>query len=1068
MSLEQLQSYVFCSKYARWSTELGRRETYEEAVERVFKMHEETYADKDISEELAFAKAAALDKLVLGSQRALQFGGEPIKRKNMRILNCTTSYCDRPRFFQEAFWVLLCGSGVGFSVQTHHVASLPRLFHADAPYEIFMIPDTIEGWADSLGVLLATYGICSPEFPEWVAKRVEFDFSLIRPKGAPLSSGSGKAPGPAPLEAALGRIRDLLDGCVESGRAWLRPIDCYDIVMHMSDAVLSGGVRRSATICIFSPDDQEMVTAKTGNWFNENPQRGRSNNSAMLLRSSTSKEEFEALMKSVKEYGEPGFVWADSTEILYNPCCEIGLYPRLESNDLNSSTNEVTIKTESGWASCVSGDTRLLTRTGVTSIIDAVGTDIEIWNGSKWSQVRPFKTGENRKLYRVKFSDGSFLDATANHKWLVKDRFMTEYKEVETSELLTTSKYTVHVPRTNVVMTDGLHEEFAYEYGILLGDGTARDKHSARVPLYGEKRNLPVRGSWSPEAAPTPSKYQRLDGAALMTFQNVELIDIDQELGRAFKRSKGLPSVVFEWDRDSILRFTAGWADTDGSQANNGIRIYGQEQRLRDLQLLLSKAGIDSSVNLMAASGTKTNFGTRSQAVWYVQITDARGIPCRRLDTTAGTPARCKGKEQTIRSVEELPGRHDTYCLTEEEQHLCVFNNVLTRQCNLCELNMKACRTPAEFARACKAAAILGTLQAGYTRFEYLGEVSEEIARREALLGVSMTGMADNPRIAFDPKLQREMAQLILDVNEVVADKIGINPTARATCVKPAGSTSCILGTSSGIHPQHATRYFRRVQANRLEAPFAYFELHNPRAVEASVWSANETDAVMTFCIEAQEGALTRRDGGALDLLRRVKLTQDNWVAAGKVVERCAQPWLSHNVSNTITVREDEWEDVTDFIYENRGSFAGISILPQGGELDYAQAPFVSVLTPEQLLTEYGVGALMGSGLIVDAQHAFDNDLWAACATVLGVGKLPASDFQADWVRRAKQFANRYFGNDVKKMTHCLKHINNFKLWVDLQREYQNVDYKLMVEDSDETKPAETIACGGGGSCELI
>jgi ribonucleoside-diphosphate reductase alpha chain len=690
-------------------------------------MHAETYRDCPVADEIAFAKAAALDRLVLGSQRALQFGGEPIRRKHARLYNCTTSYCDRPRFFQEALWLLLCGSGVGFSVQRHHVAKLPDLnFVHDAPVSIFEIPDTIEGWADALGVLLATYGIASPEFSTWIGRRVRFDFSLIRPKGSSLSSGSGKAPGPDPLRSSLDRIEALLDRCVssEARQTRLRSIDCYDIIMHASDAVLSGGVRRSATICVFSPDDRLMIEAKTGKWFNENPQRGRSNNSAMLLRSQTSREEFGSFMKYVKECGEPGFVWADSTEILYNPCVEIGLYPQDEHG-------------RSGWAFC-----------------------------------------------------------------------------------------------------------------------------------------------------------------------------------------------------------------------------------------------------------------------------------------------------------------------------------------NLCEINVKACRTPEEFARACKAAAILGTFQAGYTRFDYLGPISEEIARREALLGVSMTGMMDNPKIAFDPGLQRAMAQLILEVNAKVAKKIGINSTARATCVKPAGTTSCMLGTASGIHPHHASRYFRRVQANKLEIPYQYFEAHNPRAVEDSFWNPNGTDAVLTFCVEVPKEALTHTKVNAMELLRHVKLTQDNWVAYGRNPDRCAQPWLRHNVSNTITVRDHEWGPVTDFIYDNRESFAGISILPYGGDLDYVQAPFCAVWTAEEIIAEYGAGAMMASGLIVDGQHAFSNDLWAACSTAMGTGKLPSNDYQADWVRRAKQFAARYFAGDLKRTTYCLKRTSCLKLWCDLQREAIPVDYKLMPESTDSTKLSETVACGGRG-CEL-
>ena len=703
--------------------------------------------------------------------------------------NCIASYVDRTRFFQECFWLLLCGCGTGFSVQKHHVAKLPKFapewtpstagqsttvaygtpeWSGDGPIKelvgnekhtyrkssgmpkkAYIIPDSIEGWSDSLGVLLSAY-LETGEFPEYRGTEVIFDYSLIRAEGASLGSSSGKAPGPKPLMKALEKIRDVLNACVNRGQKQLRPIDAYDIVMHASDAVLSGGVRRSATICLFSPDDEEMATAKIGNWFIENPQRGRSNNSALLLRGKTSKEDFEKLMGYVREFGEPGFVWSDSTELVVNPCVEIGLYP----------------------------------------------VDIE--------------TGET------------------------------------------------------------------------------------------------------------------------------------------------------------------GW-----------------------------------------------------------------------------------------------------------------------EACNLCEINGRYCKTPEDFEIACRAAAIIGTCQAGYTDLAYLGQTTKKILCREALLGVSITGMMDNPDILFDPALQQKMAKLILDVNEVIATKIGINPTARATCVKPAGTTSCILGTASGIHPHHAMRYIRRSQANYLEQPMRHLKKINPMAVEKSVWNANGTDEVIAFCIEVPKGAKTKNDIDAITLLEYVKLTQQNWVAAGTRKERCVHEWLVHNVSNTITVRPDEWDSVTGFIYDNREWFCGISLLPISGDKDYPQAPFTAIYTPKELVAMYGDGSVMASGLIVDGLHAFNDNLWKACDAALKQGEpliepeepkitgtivlqeqqqytkdMMMFNLKLDWVRRAEQFAQRYFDNDIRQMTFCLKDVNNWKYWCDLKREYKEVDFTTMIEQTDETTLEQTIACAGG-SCTL-
>ena len=515
MSLKSLMNYTFVSKYARWIPEKKRRETWAEAVNRVKQMMLDKYVyqeDEDgkhkpeLAEEIEWAYEQMLKKKVLGSQRALQFGGAPIFKHNARIYNCITSFCDRLRFFQECMYLLLCGCGTGFSVQTHHVAKLPKLIKSKTGSKKFLISDSIEGWSDAVGVLVSSYFEQKALFTEYKGKGINFDFSEIRPAGSPLKSSGGKAPGPEPLKNALSQIKKVLDRAMKSGDGHLKPIEAYDIVMHAADAVISGGVRRSATICVFSPDDESMAKAKTGNWFIENPQRGRSNNSAMLLRDQTTKKQFSELMQSVKDFGEPGFVWADSTELIVNPCVEIGMWP------------------------------------------------------------------------------------------------------------------------------------------------------------------------------------------------------VDETTGKT------------------------GW-----------------------------------------------------------------------------------------------------------------------QACNLSTINCAKVKTEQDFNDACRAASIIGTLQAGFASFEYLGETSENIIKREALLGVSMTGIMEQHDICLDPEYQRYGAEIVKKTNKKMAELIGINQAARTTCIKPEGTSSCILGTSSGIHPHHAKRYIRRVQANKLEPIYNYFKEMNPRACEESVWSNNDSDDVVAF-----------------------------------------------------------------------------------------------------------------------------------------------------------------------------------------------------------------------------
>ena len=730
MSAGELQNYAFVSKYARWIPEKKRRETWRESVDRVMNMMYEKYPE--LNGDIEWAYDMMYKKRVLGSQRALQFGGKPIFKHNARIYNCISSYCDRLRFFQECMYLLLCGCGAGFSVQKHHIAKLPSLVKAKRGSKKFTVSDSIEGWSDSVGVLVGSYFNQEELFPEYVGKNVNFDFSEIRPAGAYLSSSSGKAPGPEPLKKALTNIKKVLDRalknsefCADSVRK-LEPIEAYDIVMHAADAVISGGVRRSATICVFSPDDEAMVTAKTGNWFHDNPQRGRSNNSALLLRNKTSAKKFHELMQSVREFGEPGFVWSDSRDLIVNPCVEIGMYP----------VDEKTKK--SGWQAC-----------------------------------------------------------------------------------------------------------------------------------------------------------------------------------------------------------------------------------------------------------------------------------------------------------------------------------------NLSTINCAKVKTEEDFYESCRAAAIIGTLQAGFVDLPYLGEVSERILKRESLLGVSMTGIMEQHEICLDPAIQKKGARIVKQTNKELAKKIGINQAARTTCIKPEGTTSCVLGTSSGIHPHHAKRYIRRVQANKMEDIYQYFKTVNPKACEESVWSANDSDEVISFCIEVPAGSKTKNQIEALDLLSYVQSTQQNWVMIGKTDTLCTKPWLSHNVSNTINVKSGEWDEVEKFIYKNRNDFCGISLLPVTGDKDYPQAPFTTIYLPSEQVAHYGDASLWVSGLIEVALDLWEDNLWAACDALLGVGKSVRGGAKRHWIERCKKFAKKYMDEDIKKLTYCMKDVYNWKEWVDLKREYKEVDFTEATEEEDNVVPEQEWACSGG-ACELV
>lgn len=724
----------FYEGYSRYDEDKQRYETWDEAVDRVMDMHKKYYAKEiDLNPELLKfieeATQAYKDKLVLGSQRALQFGGDQLLKHQLKVYNCLSTYADRPEVFGEIFYSLLCGCGVGFSVQRHHVAKLPAVASRTKQPKTHLVEDSIEGWASAVDVLMSSYLIGGGKHPEFEGRKVYFDLSQIRPKNS-LISGGFKAPGPEPLRLALDRIEYILQGIVlKNKQRQLRPIEVYDIIMHISDSVLSGGVRRSATICLFSPDDLEMRNAKTGNWFTDNPQRARSNNSAVIVRNETTKEQFHEFMDSIKQFGEPGFYFVDSTEHATNPCVEIGMFPQFEG---------------------VSG------------------------------------------------------------------------------------------------------------------------------------------------------------------FQG----------------------------------------------------------------------------------------------------------------------------------------------------------------CNLVETNGGMCSSEEIFYRACRTGAILGTLQAGYTDFKFLTETTKKIFEREALLGVSITGWMNNPKILFDEKILSKGAEIVKATNKIVAKLLGINPAARTTCVKPSGNASVLLMTASGIHAEHAPMYFRNIQLNKETEVAQLIKKTNPYMVEESQWSANKSDYVVSFPYVSKKGSYYKEDLIGVKHLELVKKAQKYWVEAGTDTDLCVDPRVRHNVSNTIIV--NDWDEVEKYVYENRDSFSGISFLSMSGDKDYVQAPNTKVITAEEIIKTYGTGAIFGSGLVVESLKAF-NTLWEACATAYGFGEDISSEdsenlLKKDWVRRFEKYAVNYFDGDKKKAEYCLKDVYLLHRWEKIQQNLFDIDWiNSLIEkkfiDINTTGAAACVGTKDGEGC---
>lgn len=327
-----LSKIVTFSKYARYDKDLLRRETWEEIAYRNADMHQRKYPH--IKKEIYnIYKDYVVTKKLLPSMRSLQFGGKAIERNPARIYNCAYLPIEHPDAFSETMFLLLGGTGVGYSVQHRHVDRLPVCVGPKRRTRRYVIGDSIEGWADSVKVLVEAYfhGKLQPVF----------DYDDIREKGTELVTSGGKAPGPDPLRVCLAQVEAVLHGAI--GRR-LTPLECHDILCFLADAVLAGGIRRAAMISLFSPEDDEMLLCKSGNWWELNPQRGRANNSVSLLRETTTVEQFFSIWKRVFESkaGEPGIYWTNNLDWGTNPCCEIALRPYQFCNlvELNGSTIE--------------------------------------------------------------------------------------------------------------------------------------------------------------------------------------------------------------------------------------------------------------------------------------------------------------------------------------------------------------------------------------------------------------------------------------------------------------------------------------------------------------------------------------------------------------------------------------------------------------------------------------------------------------------------------------------------------------------------------------------------------
>ena len=871
----------------------------------------------------------------------------------------------------------------------------------------------------------------------------------------------------------------------------------------------------SATICLFSHDDEDMMKAKTGDWYLENPQRSRSNNSAVIVRDEITKEEYNKITPMIKEFGEPGFVFFNSKEHATNPCVSGETLVHLKDHDITENGKLIAYGTS--YTLTVKYLVEMLHESGGKRYNMPLVKSKNLETGEiEYKQILAGSlTKKDTDVLGITDKEtGKSVTVTPDHKIYTKNRGWVEAQNLEnidTLDLLDSDGnrgiiierkkekidvYDITVEDNHNFYGDdilvhncveiGMYPSFEGESGwqgcvsygtkLLTKNGIETigevSDNNKTIEIWNGKNWSKVK----PFHTGSNRKLFRVefsDGSYLdctdnhkfvlktnLDYESIELKDIMPMVLKGTKfllpkpnisETSGseyvekeysdedfsvnlLPEGIFTWNALNILEYITNLFSYN-KKVRNELSVVGDENYIRNLQLLITKTGSNTKI-------------TKIGEEYKIKIS---------ID-----------EELFITGIEELDGLHDSYCFEESELHQGVFNNVLTNQCNLSEINGSKCITKEEFFKACRGAAIIGTLQAGYTNFNFLGDASRKIFERESLLGVSITGWMNNPDILFDEDILKEGARIVKKINKKVAKLLGINPAARTTCVKPSGNVSVILETATGIHPEHSKRYIRHVQMNKETEVAQLLKDKNPYMVEDSQWG--DTDYVIGFPVVTNEKSLYRKDMVGTNLLEKVKLVQKTWVECGTNVDLCVDPTLRHNVSNTVTVPDGSWDEVFDYVYDNKKYFTGISFLSDFGDKDFVQAPNTEVLSEEEILEKYGKASFFASGLIVDVFNGFDN-LWEATMIAQqnsDEGDKEKVDNRQDWIRRFHKFADNYFDGDLKETGYCLKDIYLLHKWTKIQQNLQPVDFtnELKTKKYTEIDTMGAAACVGGG-CEI-
>lgn len=941
-----LSEFVYVRTYARWIDGENRRETWPETVDRYVSYYIEQNAGlKDQAGPLAeLAREAILKKDVLPSMRALWCAGPAMDRDSTCGYNCSYLPIDNLKAFAEALYILMCGTGVGFSVERTFVGNLPIVSAPTGTELSYLIEDSTEGWADSLHYALVE---------GHKGNRVSFDYSLIRPKGARLRVKGGRASGPEPLKRVHDFVAQTLAGA--AGRR-LKSIEAHDIMCMIAEIVMVGGFRRASLISFSDPDDADMRHAKDWNRGTVPSIRYMANNSAVWLEKperTVFDTEWRALVDSGS--GERGFYVINDSK------------KAKRGSDFRSNP-------------CVTGDTRVLTTGGFKRIKDCVGkaqgivTDGRFGvegNGGTTPQ-GAFKTGI-KDVWELTTVEGYRLKLTADH------RVMTPRGWVEAHDLRAGDKVHILSRGGGWEGTHGSKQSGAL-LGWLAGDGCIVDGKSARLYFYGKKRGLTQLFASFCEDARVHSNEtvdrDQIDIASLLSYTKI-------------KDKTDIPEALWCGSKDMQMGYLTALFSADGSiqgSLEKGISVRLSSinlEHLRNVQLLLLNFGIFSRIyqERSAAGYRSMPDGKGGLSEYYCQTlhelviskADLRRfeeeigfvLPDKQAKLEALTSQYTKGPYATkfLATVETVihAGVEEVYDLTETSTHSFSANGIVVHNCGEILLRYKRAADPwtgegggGQFCNLTAAvirsndtaetlkdkvrlAAALGVIQASYTHFPYLRPAWKQLCDEDRLLGVDLTGQCDNFELSTNEALLTELNEIARTEAIRWSDLLGNNHPAAITCGKPSGNSSQLVDCSSGFHPRYAKYYFRHVRVSGKDPLFKMIADQGVPVFKENGQEHLEDDQVdvwvARFPVKAPEGAMLRDHETALEQCERYLKIMRSW---------CGNK--GHNQSATIYVRPDEWDQIGDWLYEHFDEVTGLSFLPHAdADTKYRLLPYQEI-----------------------------------------------------------------------------------------------------------------------------